>query len=365
MPRACSTTARPGGGYRGHGASFVDTPLALAALRIADGTYSTKITPLVNAVCALVTQRVTDSAGKAWPLAPSATGQPAIQQRGNVLATALALHELREMQKRLGFTALTCSGTGYTPDTVVDEARNWLLAQRNADNGYGERRPDNTLGPSSVQLTALVYRALRNLKTPPEPHTANALAYLDGQRNGGNGSWRDDALLTAQVLAVLPAAAGGQIADTDQDGLPDTVEARLGTNPSVADSRATIEAAGLAQSGVSVAALIASAVVGEPFSYTLTAAGGTGPYAFAIVTGALPEGLSLHPGTGQIAGTPSVAGAYSFDYRATDSLGVSSLAVSLIEVEAAHIATVPAVPLWGLLLLAGLLVTSALRRAVI
>jgi hypothetical protein len=47
--------------------------------------------------------------------------------------------------------------------------------------------------------------------------------------------------------------------------------------------------------------------VGQPYSFTMTATGGTLPYAWAIVAGSLPTGLSLSP-VGLIAGTPTTPG---------------------------------------------------------
>ena len=45
--------------------------------------------------------------------------------------------------------------------------------------------------------------------------------------------------------------------------------------------------------------------VGVAYSATLTATGGTTPYAWSITSGVLPTGLSLNASTGLISGTPS------------------------------------------------------------
>ncbi len=58
--------------------------------------------------------------------------------------------------------------------------------------------------------------------------------------------------------------------------------------------------------------------VGTPYSQNVTANGGTAPYTYAVVTGALPPGLALNGGTGAITGTPTTNGAYSFTVQATD-----------------------------------------------
>jgi hypothetical protein len=54
------------------------------------------------------------------------------------------------------------------------------------------------------------------------------------------------------------------------------------------------------------------------YSQTVSASGGTGPYTFAVTSGALPNGLTLNAGTGVISGTPSVSGPFNFTIRATD-----------------------------------------------
>ena len=59
-------------------------------------------------------------------------------------------------------------------------------------------------------------------------------------------------------------------------------------------------------------------MVGNPYSATLEAGGGTLPYTWSIVSGALPVGLGLSS-TGIISGIPLAARTYSFSVRADDS----------------------------------------------
>jgi FG-GAP repeat/Putative Ig domain len=70
--------------------------------------------------------------------------------------------------------------------------------------------------------------------------------------------------------------------------------------------------------------------IGEAYSHTLKADGGTGPFTFALVDGALPAGLMLDPATGSIRGKPQQAATSKFKVRVTDSGGcMGEIAISL------------------------------------
>ncbi len=65
-------------------------------------------------------------------------------------------------------------------------------------------------------------------------------------------------------------------------------------------------------------------VVGTPYSQTLEAAGGRLPYAWSVVSGSLPPGLTLAANTGTISGTPTAANTYTFGVRVTGANGLFS-----------------------------------------
>lgn len=64
---------------------------------------------------------------------------------------------------------------------------------------------------------------------------------------------------------------------------------------------------------------ITGLLVGKPYTQTHTASGGTAPYTWAVIAGALPAGLTLATSTGIVSGTPTTAGPFSFTLRATDA----------------------------------------------
>ncbi|GLQ08639.1 hypothetical protein GCM10007913_05710 [Devosia yakushimensis] len=57
---------------------------------------------------------------------------------------------------------------------------------------------------------------------------------------------------------------------------------------------------------------------GVAYSQTVTASGGTAPYAYTILSGTLPTGLTLDLATGTISGTPRQVGTFNFTVRAFD-----------------------------------------------
>ncbi|MFN7784309.1 MAG: Ig domain-containing protein [Lysobacterales bacterium] len=61
----------------------------------------------------------------------------------------------------------------------------------------------------------------------------------------------------------------------------------------------------------------------RPFSLQLQGNGGASPYSFAVVSGALPPGITLSP-AGLLSGTPNTTGDYVFVVSVTDANGFSS-----------------------------------------
>lgn len=71
-----------------------------------------------------------------------------------------------------------------------------------------------------------------------------------------------------------------------------------------------------------IIALVGSApnyVTGVAYSYQYVVQGGAAPFSFAIVSGALPDGISLDPNTGELSGTPTDTAPASWEIEVTDS----------------------------------------------
>jgi len=86
-------------------------------------------------------------------------------------------------------------------------------------------------------------------------------------------------------------------------------------------------------SALTVSADLPGGTVGTSYVGTVTAAGGDGPYTFALHAGALPAGLSMNS-QGIVSGTPQSAGSGTFTVTATDSAGQSASGTYTIDVDA-------------------------------
>ncbi|GAB3558014.1 hypothetical protein GCM10027577_48200 [Spirosoma fluminis] len=86
---------------------------------------------------------------------------------------------------------------------------------------------------------------------------------------------------------------------------------------------------------------ISTATVGQPFSQSFTAQGGSGSYSYSVVSANLPSSLSLSA-SGVLSGTPTQAGSYSVLVSAQDAsgcVGVASSAYTLTITDATPILT--------------------------
>jgi len=83
---------------------------------------------------------------------------------------------------------------------------------------------------------------------------------------------------------------------------------------------------------------VPAVTVGSAYSQTLTAANGTSPYTFQLLSGVLPNGLSLSS-TGVLAGATTATGSYPFTVQATDTYGCTGTRSYTLTV------TCPAIPI--------------------
>lgn len=118
-------------------------------------------------------------------------------------------------------------------------------------------------------------------------------------------------------------AASGQISGTPST----TGVSSYAISVTDAAGASTLRACTLTVTGgalsVSTAASLAPAIMGSPYSASLNANGGAGPYLWSVVSGALPGGLTLDP-AGQISGSATKTGMYQFTLKVADQTGANS-----------------------------------------
>ena len=115
-----------------------------------------------------------------------------------------------------------------------------------------------------------------NAVNSADPARGAALDYLIAQQDAATGSWQSDPFVTALVLKAFPSAL---MADSNNDGIPDAVAAYM-SDPS---ARSLVNGNGQSVTGLTVPLVLANqAYLNQPFSFTLTAIGGTPPYSWTI-----------------------------------------------------------------------------------
>ncbi|RKY17364.1 MAG: hypothetical protein DRP63_03830 [Planctomycetota bacterium] len=83
------------------------------------------------------------------------------------------------------------------------------------------------------------------------------------------------------------------------------------------------------------------AVQGDNYSALLTAIGGTPPYNWTVGSGAFPPGLNLDGATGEIHGTPTSSGTFSFTVTLIDASSNTASSSLSITVNPASLAPLP------------------------
>jgi uncharacterized protein (TIGR03437 family) len=89
------------------------------------------------------------------------------------------------------------------------------------------------------------------------------------------------------------------------------------------------------------------ATVGTAYNQSITASGGTAPYAFSLTFGALPAGISLSS-SGAFSGTPTTSGTYTFNLQVSDAyacLHVRTMAIVVSNSTCPTITLNPSFPL--------------------
>jgi subtilisin family serine protease len=186
---------------------------------------------------------------------------------------------------------------------------------------------------TDTQSYTVDVRSPVSVTTASLPNGTAGQAYSAGlSATGGTGTYTWSWITTPPPWATLNASTG----------------AITGTPPNAGSWSFTVTATDtgnpgrIGSSGLSITINASSAItittpsplpagkVGTFYNQTLAGTGGTAAfYAWSVVGGALPSGLSLGPTTGTISGTPTKPGNFNFTVRLTDGTSTTSKAFSV------------------------------------
>jgi len=306
---------------------FVDTALALGAANYLYTTYSQRIPidsnaqlDIYMAMIFMVAWRNTDN-GFPYELPlcsisfadiPVSCAVPASQ----VYATATAITNLQSYKS---------AGPATINQSFFDGSVTWLINQQREDGSFGGEAGDTT---GTLLETIEAYRAIVTENGSGDLDAVDAENYFLPQQQS-DGSWNQDAFLTALALQSLPQTT---LTDTDNDGVPDEVEVINNTDPLVADSRYLASGSSQAIPGQTIPDSIFMVTMTDPVNATLADNGGPGPYIWQLVSGSLPQGITLDPVTGQLQGMPGEGGEFNFTYSVLDASGDIGIYVARIDV---------------------------------
>lgn len=198
-------------------------------------------------------------------------------------------------------------------------------------------------GNESAPTSPITFNiALLSITQTAVPNGAVASAYNQTLTATGGTAPYVFTLDSGAMPAGLTLSIGGVLSGTPTAG--GTFNFTVRATDSTSQSATQAYSLTVATPAVSATASVPAGRRGFAYSQTLTGSGGTGPYTFALNSGALPAGIILSS-TGVLSGTPTVVGSFPIGVRVTDSstgTGPYSGTVNLtLVVNAAAIAVTP------------------------
>ncbi len=163
-------------------------------------------------------------------------------------------------------------------------------------------------------------------------YTPQTLAYQFGAASPWTSTFKDWELVSGTLPTGMTFSAGGVISGTPtQSGtFPLQFRVRDSANNS-ADRTLSLVVGAVALLTITTTSL-PSGAIGTAYSQTLARTGGTGPFTWSLVSGLLPDGLTLSS-AGVISGTPTFEQTAIFTVRVTDSVASTDDQVLSIQVQ--------------------------------
>ncbi|MCP5013380.1 MAG: hypothetical protein GY942_25680, partial [Aestuariibacter sp.] len=288
----------------------LDTALALQAMTVALPNYDTSTS--VNYIKGRRNSgAVTSINGSGWGFRDSSLNT---REDSRVTPSAQMLLLLQQL------------GGSHWGQSADRNAAHWLALQQKASGAITDEDDQ-----ADVE-TALAVQALGFAKDVASAAAEVAIAYGTGldyliARQNSNGSIADNIYKTALATQAWFNSAQ-TLTDTDGDGIPDSIEIQIGTNPAIVDTDYLESGNGNNYADDSGGFFFAEILVNQAATLQLDATPGT----MSLNNGELPAGMTMNSSNGSLSGTPTTAAHYAFSYRITQADGTGYFGSVLVRV---------------------------------
>ena len=223
-----------------------------------------------------------------------------------------------------GVTVNSATGALSGTPTVVGNFAFTLTATDSTTGAPGQASQSYSLSIVSPTLA---------IAPPTLPAGTAGSAYSQTLSASGGTAPYSYALSAGALPGGLSLAAGGLLSGTP------TVAGNFAFTVTVTDAggftAAQAYTLAIASPTLSIAPpALPSGTVGNAYSQTLSASGGTAPYSYAVSAGTLPAGLTLAAG-GLLSGTPTAIGSSAFTVSVTDAHGFTAAQAYTVAIAAA------------------------------
>jgi hypothetical protein len=225
--------------------------------------------------------------------------------------------------------------------SAADGQGYWIAGGNGSVNSFGDAQGQGSTAGVSLHKPIVGFAADLGVvpgQEAPVPVTITTTTLADAQEGvpysstlaatGGTPpySWK---VVSGSLPAGLALSASGALTGSaDAPGSSSfTVQVSDGTAPTPLTATATLSLTVTLVPLKVTTSSVPNAIVGVPYSSTLTATGGSAPYVWTLTSGSLPAGLTLSP-HGAITGTPLGQSGASFIVQVSDSTAPTSLAAA-------------------------------------
>lgn len=309
------------GAYPGYQASIPDTPIAMLALKASGVSMADSATLASAFEGASFVPGAGVTGQRLWLHRMSSNGGSTREGVGEFMVpTALSVLALKS--QNLSATAIAEAVT--------------FLKTRQGTSGVNQGAFLGNDGQSTAMDTALGAAAIAATSASGRADSVvqSALDYLKRTQSTA-GDW-GDAFSTALALQQI-GTASTVMTDTDQDGMPDGLEAYLGLDPNAADGKA-LAATGSSPNqtaGDGAQSLTFSGVRGALLNFNLPVSDAA--TCCTVSSGSLPTGMTLtasgSPAVVKLTGTPTEVGSFSARYTYKTSSGLDKVLQLRVEIE--------------------------------